>query len=326
MPITYEPAADLLGHTAPLEHRALFPVLGVPIELQSNSPEVLDAAERALGQWQALAPELIDPAPARVARVVVHPGSVPYWPREPFAHRSHSGWLLATNSSCMLAAQMDRGEALAFVTPELVADEAHFRYNVLESMALALASRHDRVPVHAGAVVYAGRAVLLAGQSTAGKSTLCYACVRDGFELLAEDVIYVSMARGLRLWGHSRHIHLLPDAPRHFPELASVPALVQANGKLKLAVDLAAQGPGRLRHTADAAAVCLLERHAGAASAIEPVDARELARALCANREPGFDLFANTRDAAEALVRGGAYRMHVGTDLAGAVALLRTLE
>ena len=68
MPITYEPAADLLGHTAPLEHRALFPVLGVPIELQSNSPEVLDAAERALGQWQALAPELIDPAPARPGR------------------------------------------------------------------------------------------------------------------------------------------------------------------------------------------------------------------------------------------------------------------
>jgi hypothetical protein len=225
----------------------------------------------------------------------------------------------------VLAADMDRGEALAFVVPELVADEAHFRYNVVESLALALASRHDRVPVHAGAVVYRGRAVLLLGHSTAGKSTLCYACVRDGFQLLAEDVIYVSLNHGLRMWGNSRHIHLLPDAPRHFGELAGVPPRVQANGKLKLDVDVAALGVDRLRHWAERAIVCVLRRGDGPASVVEPVDPEVVLDALRGGREPGFDLFQDVEDVAAALVRGGTYFLTVGSDLPGAVALLRRL-
>ena len=170
-----------------------------------------------------------------------------------------------------------------------------------------------------------GRAVLLLGHSTAGKSTLCYACVRDGFQLLAEDVIYVSLNDGLRMWGNSRHIHLLPDAPRHFGELAGVPPRVQANGKLKLAVDVAALGADRLRHAAERAIVCVLRRGDGPASAVEPVEPEVVLDALRGGREPGFDLFQDVEDVAAALVRGGTYFLTVGSDLPGAVALLRRL-
>lgn len=323
--IQYLQATDFLGHSAPLAYQASFPVLGVPVEFLSNSPAVIAAAERSFAHWRAVPAQLVAAQAPRVVRVLVHAGARPSVERAPFTHRAHSGWLLASCGESMLAAQMDRGEALASVTPELVADEEHFRYHVIESMALALASRHDRTPIHAGAVVHAGQALLLAGHSTAGKSTLCYACVRDGFQLLAEDVIYVSMHTGFRIWGNARYIHLLPDAPRFFAELADVPPRIQANGKRKLAVDLAAQGPDRLRHTAERAAVCLIERGSGAASTIEPIAPGQLIVALGQNREPGFDLFDTTRAAAEALVRGGAFRLTVGSELAGAVALLRQL-
>lgn len=323
--IDYLPAADLLGHSAPLEYGAEYPLLGVRLAIRSNSAAVIACAEQSFGHWRAVAASLIAPLPLRVARIVVHAGVQPYTPRAPFTPRAHSGSLLAASGESLLAVHMEHGSALAFVTPDLVADTQHFRYHVLESMALALTSWHDRVPIHAGAVVRNGRAVLLAGQSTAGKSTLCYACVRDQFQLLAEDVIYLSSQQGLRLWGHARHIHLLPDARRFFPELAALAPQIQANGKYKLAVDVAGLGAGRLRHMAEQALVCLVQRAAGTHSALEPIAPQQVIDALCRRREPGFDLFAATEPLVDGLARGGAYRLHVGSNLAHAVALLREL-
>jgi hypothetical protein len=171
-----------------------------------------------------------------------------------------------------------------------------------------------------------GRAVLLAGQSTAGKSTLCYACVRAGFSLLAEDTICVSLAQGMRLWGHPGPIHLLPDAPRFFPELAALEPQVRANGKLKLAVDLAALGAGRLVTHADQAAVCFVTRGSGRASQIAPLPADAALAALSNPREPGFNLLGDRAPAAAAaLVAGGAYQLSVGSDLDSAVGLLAQL-
>src|SRR5262245_31398405 len=163
----------------------------------------------------------------------------------PFTMRVHSDCFLGTDGANLLTAQLDRGFALGFVTPGLMADEARLRYHALELLALALVSRRDRLPIHAGAIVRRGRAVLLAGRSTAGKSTLCYACLREDFQLLTEDVVYVSRRGGLRLWGIPWQIHLLPDAVRHFAELADIPSALQANGKRKLAVETAAFGADR---------------------------------------------------------------------------------
>lgn len=318
---------DALGHTARLDQRATFALLGVPVEIRSNSAALIAAAERAFGGWRDLAPELVEPAAPCVVSVIVQPVErcAQLAGDPPFIQRAHSQCFLASDGVNMLAAQYDQGRALAFITPELLANEARLRYNVLELLALLLATQHDRVPVHAGAVVGDRRALLLAGRSTAGKSTLCYACVRAGLRLLAEDVVYVSRRRGLRLWGVPWQIHLLPDAARFFPELAGLRPQIQSNGKLKLAIETASLGAGRALLHADRAAVCLVERQAGAASRLEPIDSAVAVEALYGKREPGFDLYDGARDAAEAVAAGGAYRLHVGHDLDRAAALLSGL-
>ena len=86
-----------------------------------------------------------------------------------------------------------------------------------------------------------GRPILLLGRSRSGKSTLCYACLRQGFQLLAEDVVFVSLEPTYRLWGGSSRLHLLPDAPPFFPELATITPQVQANGKVKIGIPLRRQ-------------------------------------------------------------------------------------
>jgi hypothetical protein len=326
--IPFYPAADLLGHTAPLSEVARFALLGVPLEIRSNSPAVIAAAERSFGHWRNLEPELIEPGEPLSVSIVVHS-----WPGDDgqlvaganFTQRLHGDCFIAASGQNLLTARMDRGQALAFVTPELVADDMQFRYHVLECLALLLASWRDRTPIHAGAVVHLGRAALLVGRSTAGKSTLCYACARAGFSLLAEDVVYVGMRDRPRLWGNPWSIHLLPDAPRLFPELADLPARIQANGKRKLTVDLAELGAAQPHVRADRAIVCLIHRHSGPSSALTPIEPRAAIAALNHNRESGFDLHPQAGAVVELIAAQGAYQLEVGSDLGGAVELLREL-
>ena len=325
METRHPPPRDALGHTADLAHRATFPLLGVPVEVRSNSASVLAAAECAFGGWRDLAPALMAQVPPAIVSVVVQPvepALTAYGPR-PFVHRAHDGCFVASDGANLLTARYDEGRALAFIAPELLLREAQLRHNVLQLLALLLATRHDRVPLHAGAVVVDGLAILLAGRSTAGKSTLCYAAVRDGFELLAEDVVYISRAPGLRLWGLPERIHLLPDAVRFFPELIGVEPEIQANGKLKIGIETASIGAGRAVRHAERVVVCIIKRHAGAVTRVEAVDPKWAAAVLSEDREPGFDLYEGTRAAAEAVAAGGAYRLTVGHDLGQAIAALR---
>jgi hypothetical protein len=326
--ILFTPATDPLGYTAPLDQRARFPLLGLPLEIRSNSPAVIAAAEQSFSRWRDLAPELIEPSDPLIIDLIVHPAQVNDHcsiRQAQFIQRVHGDCFIASSGANLLTARRDHGQALGFVTPDLVADNAHFRYNVLECLALLLASRRDRTPIHAGAIAHAGRAALLVGPSGSGKSTLCYACARAGLSLLAEDVVYVGMHDRLRLWGNPWRIHLLPDAPRLFPELTERPVQIQANGKRKLAVDLADLGATLLHCHAERAVVCLLRRHGSQASRLTPIEPQIAAAALSGNLEAGFDLYSSTSVVAEALAARGAYQLDVGSDLAGAVDLLREM-
>ncbi len=329
MSVPYHAAHDLLGQSAPLSDSLEVPLLGVPVRFSSNSPAVIATAARALSRWRELPASLVEPGPPAQVTIVVHPlgaGDPVAPPSERFVFRAHGDSFLAASGGSILSAQMAAGVATAFVTPELAADEPNLRHNVIECLGFLLVNYRDRTPVHAAAVVRNGRAVLLVGQSTAGKSTLCYACVRAGFGLMSEDTVSVSLARGMRLWGHPGSIHLLPDAPRFFPELATLTPQVRANGKLKLAVDVSALGADRLVTSVERATICFVERSAGQASRLEPVAAGEAAAALSDPSEPGFDLLRDRAPAvARALTAEGAYRLTVGSDPTAAASLLAHL-
>jgi hypothetical protein len=328
MIIPFSPAQDQLGHTAPLSEALELPLLGVPTRYRSNSPAVIAAAARALAPWERLPAALVEPGPPLAVDIVVHPtgpGDPPVGQAERFVYRAHSSTLIAAAGGSLLTAKLDQGSALAFVTPELAADEAALRTSVIEGLGLLLANERDRTPIHAAGVALAGRAVLLLGPSGAGKSTLCYACVREGFALLAEDTVCVSLARGPRIWGHPGLIHLAPDAPRLFPELARLEPRLRPNGKLKLAVDPAVLGVAPATH-GERAIVCVIERGRGQASRIAPLPADEVVAAIAGGREAGFDLFGERmRTAATALAASPAYRLSVGTDPGTAALLLRHL-
>jgi len=323
--VPYPPPGDLLGNTGVLPHQACFPVLGLPLMVRSNSGAVMEAAERAFGPWRRLGREFIDPIQPLDLTLVVQPSAqAPYRP-QPFIHQVYGDCFLAAGGGNLLMAQREQGVALGWVTSETVADDAFFRYQVLECLALWLASRHDRTPVHSAALLANGRAVLLLGPSMTGKSTLSYACLRAGFQLLAEDVVFVSSRNGLKLWGHTRQISLTPTAPALFPELAGIPAKTLGSGKVKLTVDLSPEAAAPLNPHAGGTIVCLLQRHPARKSGVKPMEISQLVQALREHAEPSFRLDPRMPELVAAMAQGGAYRFTNGRDLPGAVALLEEL-
>jgi hypothetical protein len=319
------PAGGGLGREARLDYTVSFPFLGVPVELYSNSAPVIAAADRSFAAWRRLEPERVEQVRPLSLKLIVHPGQRMQIKPGGFVYRAYGDCFLAAAESNILTAQVDRGEALAFVTPELVAAELTFRRQVLECLAELLVGRHDRTPLQAAAIVRNGRTVVLAGPSGSGKSTLCYAAVKDGFQLLAEETVFVSMERGLRLWGAPWHLHMPSDAPRYFPELADIPAVLQPSGKLKVPVPVERLGSDRAIPCAGKPIVCLLQRQRRTRSSVEDIPARQVIEELTRPGEPVIDFNPRAAEVAARLTGDGAYRFLLGTDVAGAVKQLGAL-
>ncbi|MFP4435877.1 MAG: hypothetical protein ACLFVO_01400 [Chloroflexaceae bacterium] len=308
----------------PLSEHAHFPLLGVPLEVRSNSPAVITAAERAFRHWRSLAPEQIaSGAPLRLD-LLLQPGEQSDTAGPPFVRRGQGMTMLAAGGSNLLLAQLDRGEALGFVTPELFADELNFRADVLEWLAFQLVSTHDRVALPAGAVVQQERAVLLVALDQYELPLLQYACLRAGLRFLAAEQVYLGQESGLRLWGSRPRLALPSVAQQIFPDLAAQTMPVTRNGETRLVLDIATAAAQHLALSAGHAAVCLVQSRPGLSSVLEPVDPSVVVNQLM-QRAAGTACHQEIRAVAGALAQAGAYCLYAGSDLPGAAALVRSL-
>jgi hypothetical protein len=285
------PSTAVLRFSAPVRRPAMesvvYPVLGIPVRYDSDSPEVLAVAEEAFGCWRGapLADEWIGAEPVTV-RIHLSPG--PELPDPPanvrVRFREPHGIVLRA-PGLRGYSDIRRRTAVARVTTGMLKQRANFRYAVLEAMTLWIVTGLDRQPVHAAAVARGRTALLLAGPGGVGKSTLTYAAQRAGLSVLSEDCVFLQEAPVPRAWGLPGFVHLHPDAVRWFPELQGVSARIRNNGDLKLAVRSQGVAVGVER-----AGICLLAR--GPRPGVERLSAAEVERAFVETLEEGFDRFA----------------------------------
>jgi hypothetical protein len=304
---------------APARHfsRLILPVLGMPVRFESNSAAVLQVAEETFGGWRVLEghPRWITPGGVRV-RIRVLPGGEGGG-LTPVNHGVPRRQLLLLNSGgCHGYADAQLGVGVAEVSEALLAHPEHFRHGVLEAQTLFMAARRDRDPLHAAALVRGEHALLLAGPSGVGKSTLVYAAMRAGMRVLSEDGVFLQR-QPRRVWALPRKVHLKPDAPRFFPELEGLAPRLLANGKWKLALPLPAESAAPWP-AVERAGICLLRR--GEAVGVERLGADEVVRALTSRVEGGFDLYTDSvGERIRALAEHGAWRLTLGPSLEQAV-------
>lgn len=80
------------------------------------------------------------------------------------------------------------------VSPMLRAEEDKIRLYILGTCMGALLIQRRTIPLHGSAVAINGKAYAFVGDSGAGKSTLAAALIKEGYQLLSDDVIPVILS------------------------------------------------------------------------------------------------------------------------------------
>lgn len=256
---------DPLAIDTPLPLTGTFHPLGFRLQIATNSQHVLEAAAES---WPHFSPEF-DTA-ALQFRVLVQPeGGL----CQSTTHRAQ-GRLYAVAGDAHHFAVMDLRalSASMFVSERTAADHSWLRWFFVESLAYTLLAQRHVVPVHAACVARDGVGILLCGSSSAGKSTLAYACARAGWTYVTDDCVFLlADSPGGAAIGRCLHIRFRPDAPEIFPELAGSLARARPNGRLSLEVPMTSFPQIRTADRAPLHAVVFLERQSGAAAYVEPV-------------------------------------------------------
>jgi tetratricopeptide (TPR) repeat protein len=147
-----------------------------------------------------------------------------------------------------------------------------FRY-VAPFMLASLLAPAGRFALHAGAIGHDGGAVLVLGDTGAGKSTLVLSALQDGWTVLADDLVTVSLGPpGLVVCGIPRPIVVPAEVLPHDPVGAS------RAGDPRARVEVAFEGWDRRAHPVTAIVVA---GHGQAGKAIlAPIDRPDLLRTL----------------------------------------------
>jgi hypothetical protein len=237
---------DPFGEHAAMAHRRRLDLLGARFRFETNSRELLhllDAAFAGLPRHR-----LSDAAPELCMRLLLQrdsgrrrAGAVPPAP----AMFSGCGLLAgAPDSSPIALVSPERRAALLALPERMLEFPYHTRYEYLEFAAFTLASRAQGLAsLHAACVSRRGRAVLLMGSSGAGKSTLTLLALIAGFEMVAEDSVFVAPG-SLRATGLANFLHLRTESLRwiagtpHAALLRRSPRIRRRSGVEKLEFDL----------------------------------------------------------------------------------------
>jgi len=219
------PDPVLAGFDLPLR-RTFFP-FGFPLELATNSPEVIQAAGEGWGLFE----KQFDVAPARLQVGVAGENTNPLPPNSTFRNREHL-MLVVADADNFMTCDFYRNFGFAWITEPVARDHALVRYRFLIAGGLSLIEKNHLAPLHCGLIARNGRGVALLGDSFAGKSTLAYACARAGWTFVCDDGANLVRKRSDRYAvGDPYVLRLRPDATLLFPELEDRLRGTEATGK-----------------------------------------------------------------------------------------------
>jgi hypothetical protein len=295
--------------------------LGFPLEIATNSSDVIAAAAES---WGGSACEF-DREPIRL-RAIVQPGGADSAP-EP-VYRLQGGLLTIVSDRANFATcDLSSRSGWCLVPPQTVADRAWFRWYFLEAMVYMLLSYQDVVLVHGACIVREGRGVLLCGPSGAGKSTLAFVCARAGWTYLTDDAAVLLQGSPDREALHRHHhFRFRPEAVRLFPELERYETRVQPNGKPAIEVPASAFPEISTSSRCRIETIVFLDRRSGCAATLRPLAAADAGeRLMCEMPDYGGAARIRHAEILAKLVAAPAYELRYDA-LSEAIGLLAGLK
>jgi hypothetical protein len=224
---------DPLLYDFELPLRAVYHPMGFSVEVVTNAPEVLAGARESWGHSQKIFWE----APLEVRIGVLENGSKQCPPPPVFrGQRNLVSVVCDTNNFAVC--DLSLGFAFCWLTQAAASHRAYLRYHFLEGVVSVLLESLYLTSAHAACVSLGGRGILLCGASGAGKSSLSFACARNGWTFTSDDASCVVRNRKGRLVvGNPYQMRFRESAIELFPELERQRFTPRLNGEM--AIELA---------------------------------------------------------------------------------------
>lgn len=294
---------DPLGVLTPLPHSvALYP-LGFPVEVATNHPPVLQAAGESWGAY----PKLFDEPLFRLRVCVDCEGLHPPL-RTPRYRQQGRLFVIACDEANFAVSDAERRFAACWVSAAAAERAEWFPCRFLEAAVYAALTQLYLTPLHAACVAYHGRGVLLCGPAGAGKSTLAYACLREGWTYLADESPLLVRNRDDRLvLGKPDSLKLAPEAAALFSELSCQAPEPDKDGEPAIVVRTRGLPTA---FAAQADFVVLLERGNCKAHLARVGAGEALAQLLAEIPFFGEQVYSEQKQSLERLLASGAWRLH----------------
>jgi len=195
-------------------HAVYYP-LGFPLEVATNSQEILAAAEESWGHFRKTFP-----GPTLQLRIGVVEGGSLDCPPEPVCREQRNLLVHVADAGNFAVTDLQQGFSFAWLTQAAVQHRPYLRWNFVEAMSWDLLEALCITPVHAACVKVGDRGILLCGDDGAGKSTLAYACARYGWTYISDDSCCLVRGRNDRMVvGNPYQIRFRESAIGILPEL-----------------------------------------------------------------------------------------------------------
>jgi hypothetical protein len=229
---------DPLEYDLALPLRSRYYPMGFPLDLATNSEDILACADRIWAQFPATSHQQ-----AATLRVVVEDrdARVPAVPCMPRGQKHLVSIIHGPDNFavCDLAGSF----TFASLTRDVARNQPYVRYHFLEPAVYLMIDARHLSPLHASCVALNGRAILLCGEAGAGKTSLAYACARKGWTYLSDDATHIVRGRnGRAVVGRPLRIRFRESARRLFPELNRFTPELRPNGKLDIEAETHALG------------------------------------------------------------------------------------
>ena len=205
-----------------LSLKKTFYPLGFPLEVRTNSIEVLKMNDRLWGEFS----KQHDTLPI-LSDVYVMEGGAVDCPTAPVCRFLQPLVIAIADSDHYCVVDMQRGRSFTLITEASLSHQLYIEYFFLMMPMTALPARG----VHAGCVALEGSGVLLCGDSGAGKSTLSYACARAGWEYITDDGSFLYDPEHRYVVGICHQVRFRPSAAELFPEIRGLDLTPRAAGK-----------------------------------------------------------------------------------------------
>jgi hypothetical protein len=267
---------DPIGCHFSLPLKAAFHPLGFTVEIATNSPEVLLAAEE---NWKSFDKEFsAEPVQLHIA---VTPGKATECPPPPIYRGQRNLVMFVASPDDFAVCDLTTGFASCWLSERTVENGAYLRYHFLDAMALLLVEALYLTPVHAACVAFNGRGLLLCGDSGAGKSSLSFACARRGWTFVSDDASFLVRGGERRVVvGNPYHLHFRESATELFADLKSHRPTTRINGEIAIQLTTANMPELVTSRQTTIDSLIFLNRQTSGPASLRPFSRERAARSL----------------------------------------------